>query len=244
MISEFAREHPTFALIAVVLLTVLLWIAVIILPDGAIWRASDSPRIVAATILAAGTITGALLTTFSQRWCERKKKREERKKVATALLVELYQLCDSVVICGSIANAAQLDTFECWHEYTFAGLEPAEARIFNAIQDRLGLLPPRAMSALVRSHSSLDRAKKLITRQRDFALRTRDQISVPIPLKDLLIGAWRDTALAGYAAISSLRDIGDPEKRGDEAHHVALLPSELKDIGEGKSPGLKASASK
>ncbi len=208
MLREFTESHPIATAIAALIVVVVGFVGWNNVLFSALGQLSNDARVVAALITAGGAIFGIVISGIFSIGRDAWNCRRDGRAVATALLLETCNQCDSVANCGSIANAALKHPDKTVGREHFVFFEPVEPRIFFALAPRISTLPTRASRAVIAFHASTQAAKSLVDRLREGTINGEDASKQN---KNVSV-VWKQAAHYGLQAINELDKLSDIDK--------------------------------
>jgi hypothetical protein len=225
--------------------TIALMVLVLMLSGGLGWVLEAvrtyHPQIVAAIIVAIGTIMAALISNSASWFREAANAKRRQTRIANALLLELYVQCKEVARCATMVNRMAADKSLMMLPLATT-LRSSSPIVYIALAGELPSLPPKAAGAVIEFYAKLESANRLI-----------DELPKPkagpvgllnaVPLKKWqegnLLSAWRGAAKQASLVLELMEPIASTEKRGDERIALTTLMHELRSIADsGSTPGV------
>jgi hypothetical protein len=172
--------------------------------------------------IMGGTVLGAFLAHFGAVARDWSKEKKDRKLLASALLVEVYQQCESVSLCGSLANEFTSATIE---KFDLLGVNTVKYRefhftppvVFPAVVGKITSLPVETAGAVISFYGYLGRAQAVTMETADDSVK--------------MIEVWKNAAIKGIAAIKALEASAPAETTGRKA-----VTDDLIAVSSGQSP--------
>ncbi|MEM8971979.1 MAG: hypothetical protein AAGD43_07960 [Pseudomonadota bacterium] len=230
--SFAADSKVLFGLLALVVLG-LLWV---ITSDDALAllsAAAGEARVLAAIIIAIGTVTGVVLSAVVGLVKDWQADRSERIRLATALLHEIYGHADMIAACGSLANAkVQHDQLLTHGE--MIRFEPPKPLVYPAVVEKITLFPHMDAGSIVAFYGSMETAKQITHILPDRQPEAGDQkqfvANQANMARDRSAMAWRGAATNTVKAIKSLQPYSRESSAGEGKEKLDSLMEELAEV--------------
>jgi hypothetical protein len=186
---------------------------------------------IALTGALAGIVVGAVLSEVRDRW----KEHTTKKRVGSALALEIHSMIDMVATCASLANFAQFElraSNELMATPLLINHLPPEPTAYRAMASQLPLLDIDTVSAVIAFYGSLELAKRISTQH-------SSEESIPKRHLPILGNCWRGAARVGALAFQRANQYAPAPINQADVNSLHELRLELIAIQNGEWPRVE-----
>lgn len=191
-------------------------------------------RIFAAFIYGCFTMVGIILSTLLSLLAAWLKERRDRRRLASALMAEVYAFADLAAHAGQAARARSL-SMQVLTQIELSRYQIPSTIVYAALAERLMLLPGKEASSIVSFYGAIGRVEKVMNfwnasfTHASIESAQAAQISAREQTNQLA-DAWTRAAQNGIHAIEALRPFMAEARRSGAAKQLDALISRLNEV--------------